>query len=436
MDQLLVRRGSIGILAGLVSSVTLALSAGGAGWLLAGSLAGAAQQLVFPPTPRRYLEQIVTAAALGLPFWMFINVIALPVANGQVPQWTIDGVQPLFGALIGWILYGAEFGLLSQAVSDLAEWRFGPEPRPATPAPVIRTRVVIVGGGFAGVTTAEHLEHAFGADRSVAFTLISETNALLFTPMLAEVAASSLEPTHISSPLRTSLRRTNVVHGRVGVIDLERRSVVLTPENGETGAAAREERFDHLVLALGSVSNYLGLHNVQAEAFDFKTLVDAIQIRNHVIEVFERADRESDPSVRQALLTIVVAGGGFAGVELAGALNDFTRGMLVYYPRISTDELRIILVHSRDRILPELSDSLAAYALERMAARGVTFKLNARLADARASVAVLNPPEEIRTETLIWTAGIAPNPLLASLPLERDRRGGVVVDKTLAVPGQ
>ena len=440
MYELLVRRGAIGVLAGLVSSLTLVVSAGGAGWLIAGSLLGAAQQLAFPPTPRRYLEQIVTAAALGLPFWIFINVIALPVANGQMPQWTIDGVRPLFGALIGWILYGAEFGLLSQAVSDLAIWRLGPEPLPSTPASVIQTRVVIVGGGFAGVTTAEHLERAFGADRTVELTLVSETNALLFTPMLAEVAASSLEPTHISSPLRTSLRRTNVVHGRVGAIDLERRCVVLDPEldgvADEGGPPAREEPFDHLVLALGSVSNYLGLRNVQAEALDFKTLVDAIQIRNRVIEVFERADRESDPSVRQALLTIVVAGGGFAGVELAGALNDFTRGMLVYYPRISADELRIILVHSRDRILPELSASLAAYALERMTSRGVTFKLNARLADARPGVAVLNPAEEIRTETLIWTAGVAPNPLLASLPLERDRRGGVVVDSSLAVPGR
>src|SRR5262249_3081911 len=155
----------------------------------------------------------------------------------------------------------------------------------------------------------------------------------------------------------------------------------------------------------GSVSNYLGLENVQAEAFDFKTLIDAIRIRNHVIEMFERADREPNPGDRRALMTIVVAGGGFAGVELAGALNDFTRGMLVDYPHIPPEELRLVLVHSRDRILPELSESLAGYALDRMALRGVTFKLNARVRDARRGVVVLNPPEEIRAETLIWTAG-------------------------------
>jgi NADH dehydrogenase len=152
--------------------------------------------------------------------------------------------------------------------------------------------------------------------------------------------------------------------------------------------------------------------------------------------VFERADREPNSADRQALLTIVVAGGGFAGVELAGALNDFARGMLVYYPRVPPEELRIVLVHSRDRILPELSESLAAYALDRMAARGVTFKLNARVAGARRGVVLLNPAEELRTETLIWTAGVTPNPLLADLPLERDRRGAVVVESTLAVPAR
>jgi NADH dehydrogenase len=130
-----------------------------------------------------------------------------------------------------------------------------------------------------------------------------------------------------------------------------------------------------------------------------------------------------------------VAGGGFAGVELAGALNDFSRGILADYPNLRAEELRIILVHARDRILPELSESLAAYALERMTARGVTFKLNARLADAHPGVVILNPEEEIRTQTLVWTAGNTPNPLLKNLRVEHDRRGAVVADSNLAVQG-
>jgi NADH:ubiquinone reductase (H+-translocating) len=291
------------------------------------------------------------------------------------------------------------------------------------------------------MTTAENLERLLGANRSVALTLVSDTNALLFTPMLAEVAGSSLEPTHISSPLRTSLRRTQVVRGRVSHIDLDKRRVALGADEHATGkdaeaGAIRELTYDHLVLALGSVSNYLGLQNVQKLAFDFKSLRDAMQIRNHVIDMFERADYEPDLARRREMLTFVVAGGGFAGVELAGALNDFARGILADYPNLRAEDLRIILVHSRERILPELSASLAAYARERMTARGVTFKLNARLADAQPGAVVLNPAEEIRAQTLVWTAGTAPNPLLRELPVEHDRRGAVVVDGTLAVPGQ
>ena len=166
---------------------------------------------------------------------------------------------------------------------------------------------------------------------------------------------------------------------------------------------------------LGAVSNYLGLTNVQKLAFDFKSLVDAIRIRNHVIEMFERADRENDLAVRVALLTFVIAGGGFAGVELAGALNDFARGILADYPNLRREDVRVVLVHARDRILPELSESLGRYAQSRMEARGVEFRLNTRLTDARPGVVVLSDGE-IPAETLVWTAGTAPNPLTKSLP--------------------
>ena len=178
----------------------------------------------------------------------------------------------------------------------------------------ITHRIVILGGSFAGVTTAQHLEHAFGPT-PVSMTLVSKTNALLFTPMLAEVAASSLEPTHISSPLRIGLRRTRVIRARASRIDLDRRCVGLGAADGG------ELAFDHLVLAVGSVSNYLGLDGVERTALDFKTLGDAIRIRSRVIEMFERADRETDPKRRRTLLTFVVAGGGFAGARLAAGLK-------------------------------------------------------------------------------------------------------------------
>ena len=304
--------------------------------------------------------------------------------------------------------------------------------------PCEKKHIVILGGGFGGMTTAENLERVFGADRSIDFTLVSETNALLFTPMLAEVAGSSLEPTHISSPLRTSLRRTQVVRGKATQIDLERRRVTVAVGRQENNGAdsPQEVPYDHLILALGAVSNYFGNQNIERLAFDFKSLLDAIRIRNHVIDCFEYADRETESAKRQELLTFVVAGGGFAGVELAGALNDFARGMLADYPNLRAEELRIILVHARDRILPELSEPLARYAQARMTERGVTFKLNTRLIDARPGAVILSPAEEIRAQTLVWTAGTAPNPLLKSLPVEQDKRGAVVVDSALRVMGQ
>jgi NADH dehydrogenase len=279
--------------------------------------------------------------------------------------------------------------------------------------------------------TAEHLEQELRTNASAMITLVSEANALLFTPMLAEVAGSSLEPSHISTPLRSSLHRTEFVRGRVDAIDLENRKVVLASDSA-TGQLVVP--YDHLVLALGSVSNYLGMANVEKLAFNFKSLLDAIRIRNRVIEMFERADREADASERAAFLSFVIAGGGFAGVELAGALNDFARGILADYPNLSPNELSIVLVHSRDRILPELSESLARYAQKKMEARGVQFRLNARLNDVRPGVVVVSDGE-IRARTLVWTAGTAPNPLLKSQSLECDKRGAVKVDSTLNVPG-
>ncbi len=432
-----VRRAVIGALAGGVASVALIATLEHAvGSLLLGAALGAAFAVATGPTPGAYVDNMMFAGAFGVPLWGILSVIAFPLLSGQTPEWSAAQMREHFPALVGWVLYGVTLGLLAQLLNDAARLLIGPEPAIQQSSSTPTKRIVVLGGGFAGMTTAECLEKELLRDPSVSITLVSETNALLFTPMLAEVAGSSLEPSHISTPLRTTLHRTEFIRGRVTSVDLENRRVVLDAGvGGSDGDSCRSElAYDHLVLALGSVSNYLGLTNVQKLAFDFKSLVDAIRIRNHVIEMFERADRESDEAIRQRLLTFVVAGGGFAGVELAGSLNDFARGILADYPNLRDEDVRVVLVHSRERILPELSESLGRYAQTRMEARGVEFRLNTRLTDVRPGVVMLSDGE-VPSETLIWTAGTAPNPLSKSLPIEKDKRGAVVVDSTLAVPG-
>jgi NADH dehydrogenase len=424
------RRAGIGFLAGLGASYLLiATQETAAAGIVLAIVVGIAYNLAFRLTPHAYADSAITAAALGVPAWVFFGVILFPLFSWELPEWTNQGMRDLFPELIGWVLYGGALGLISQGLSDLALAKLGPEAEPPLSEPPPPKRILILGGGFAGMTTAQNLEQVFGPDRSVSFTLVSDTNALLFTPMLAEVAGSSLEPSHISTPLRTSLRRTQVVRGRVTEVKLDERCVGIAVEGGGT----RELTYDHVVFALGAVSNYLGLKNVQKHAFDFKSLLDAIKIRNRVIDMFERADRESDLERRRELLTFVIAGGGFAGVELAGSLNDFARGILADYPNIGTEELQIVLVHSRSTILPELSESLGRYAQDSMAERGITFRLNCRLTDYLDGAVALSDGH-VRARTLVWTAGTAPNPLLRTLGVETDKRGALIVDNTMAVP--
>ncbi len=429
-----VRRILIGAASGAGASVPLVVTnAAPHANLILGIVIGAAFVVGLGRLRRAPVEGTMAACALGIPLWAVLSCTGIPALAGRSAELSAQAMRSHFPALVGWTLFGCLLGFFSHALCGVADRIAGPEAVPAPPQTGPPKHVLILGGGFAGMTTAVWLEHELRRDPSVVVTLVSNQNALLFTPMLAEVAGGSLEPSHISAPLRTALHRTAFVRGGVEAIDCGRR-VVMVALAGGTSGETREISYDHLVLALGSVSNYFGAANIEKHAFDFKTLLDAIRIRNHVIEMFERADAEPDPDIRKALVTFVVAGGGFAGVELAGALNDFARGILADYPSVPAADVRIVLVHSRDRILPELSESLARYAQARMTARGVEFRLNTRVLDARAGAVVLSDGE-VRSQTLVWTAGTAPNPCLQTTGLAVDKRGAVVVEKTLAVAG-
>ncbi len=295
-----------------------------------------------------------------------------------------------------------------------------------------RTRILILGGGFGGVATARRLARRLGRGRDVEITLVNRDNYFVFVPLLASAAAGSLEALHVVAPLRHLLKgqvrfRAEEVTG----IDFARR-LVLT----RSPVTDREHAlpYDHLVIALGNVVNLARLPGVAQHGKPLRTLGDALAIRNHVLQMLEAADIETDPAVRRELITFVVAGGGFSGVEMVGELNDMVRAAVRYYPTLREAPVRVVLLHSGERLLPELSPGMADYALRRLRRRGVEVRLNVRLAAATPFEAVLEGGEKIPTRTLIVTVGNAPPPVVEGLPLPKER-GRIVVDEFMRVPG-
>jgi NADH dehydrogenase len=291
-------------------------------------------------------------------------------------------------------------------------------------------RIVIIGGGFGGVYCAMHLERLLKRHPDAEITLISRENFFLFTPMLHEVAASDLDITHIVSPLRALLTRTTVVVGEVVAVDLQRHLV--TVAHGFSHHQ-HDLAFDQLVVALGSTTNFHGSRSIEQHALTMRTLGDAIHLRNRLIAMLEEAESEG-PDAAAGLLTFVVAGGGFAGVETIAAVNDFVREALRFYRRLSADQVRLVLVHAGTEILPELGTELGEYARRKLTSRGVEILVNATVAAVDAGSVTLRDGTRIPSRLLVWTAGTAPHRLIECLPCPLER-GRIQVDETLAVPG-
>ena len=294
-----------------------------------------------------------------------------------------------------------------------------------------KQRVLILGGGFAGLNTAAHLEKLLGGRPDVEITLVNRDNYSLFTPMLAEVAGSGIQPSHIVNPIRTFLRRTRFRAGIVQRIDLENRRVeTMHPQSH----APTVLPFDRLVIALGAVTNYRGVPGVAEHCFALKTMADAQEVRDQVLAVLEQAALVDSPAERACLLTFVIAGGGFSGAELCGALEDFIDRALRFYPNIDRSEIRIVLVHPGPTLLPEVSPELGEYARADLERRGVEVRVATRVTAATAHSVTLGGGEELLTHTVVWTAGTSPSPALEGLACPRDPRGAVIVDPYLEVP--
>jgi NADH:ubiquinone reductase (H+-translocating) len=293
-------------------------------------------------------------------------------------------------------------------------------------------RILILGGGFGGIYTALRLEKLLRRNRDIDVTLVTRDNFFLFTPMLHEVAACDLELNTIISPLRKLLRRVKTFVGNIESIDLNRKCV--SAVHGLDGHR-HELEFDHLVLALGSSVNFFDLPGVAEFAVTMKSLTDAVELRNRIITHLEEANSECAAGERQPLLTFVVAGGGFAGVETLGAINDFVREAIRFYPNLNPGHLRMVLVTPDQLVLPELGAELGAYALRKLSMRGVEIITGERVSGVSRGVVQLTSGKCVEANSLVWTAGIAPNPLIAKLGLAA-RFGRIEVDEQLRVKGR
>jgi NADH dehydrogenase len=293
-----------------------------------------------------------------------------------------------------------------------------------------KKRILILGGGFAGAYVAKHLEKKLGASSDYKIVVVSKENFVLFTPMLHEVAGSDVSSSDIVQPLRKMLHNAHVGIAEVEAIDLAGKRVRVTHHNT---ASSYDISYDQLVLALGAVTSFHHLPGLEEYALTMKTLGDAIVLRNRIIDALELADNLPDETACSKALTVVVAGGGFAGIETAGAANDFLREGLKFYPHLKERMIRVVVVHPLDHVLPELGPSLGHYAQKKLTKRGVEIRLNTKVTGYDGHEVTLDNGDKIATRMLIWTAGITPAPALSKLACGL-QGGRVVTDDCFRVP--
>ena len=281
----------------------------------------------------------------------------------------------------------------------------------------------MVGGGFAGAYVAREL-----GERGA--TIVSKENFMLYTPLLPEAASGTLEPRHCVVPLRTMCRHAELILGGVTALDLEAQTALVETDDGPQSVAWRE-----LVLALGAVPRTLPIPGLPEHGLSFKSLADGINLRNHVLHQLEAADAALDEEERERRLTFVFVGAGYAGVEALAELSDLTEDALRYYPRLQSARRRWVLVDAASRILPEIPPPLGDYAAAELRSRGVEIQVDTTLESVSTDEAVLGNGTRIPTNTLVWTAGVAPNPVLREWELPLDEKGRVQVDELLRVLG-
>ncbi|MBX9397283.1 NAD(P)/FAD-dependent oxidoreductase [Streptomyces sp. TRM72054] len=302
-----------------------------------------------------------------------------------------------------------------------------------------RARILVVGGGYVGMYTALRLQRKLRRELrqgQVEITVVTPDPYMTYQPFLPEAAAGSISPRHVVVPLRRVLPDCRVIIGEVrSVRHAERLATLTTLATEEEGAGAEQLPYDELVLAPGSIARTLPVPGLADHGIGFKTVEEAIGLRNHVIEQMDIASSTRDPAIRDAALTFVFVGGGYAGVEALGELEDMARYTTRYYHNIRPEDLKWILVEASGRILPEVGEELGRYTVTELRRRNIQVLLETRLESCADRVAVLSDGQRFPTRTVVWTAGVKPHPLLAATDLPRTDRGRLKCTPELAIEG-
>ncbi|MDR4492381.1 MAG: NAD(P)/FAD-dependent oxidoreductase [Candidatus Nitrosocosmicus sp.] len=317
--------------------------------------------------------------------------------------------------------------------------------------------IVILGGGFAGIGVLKNLQKEFHNYGNIEITLIDQDNFFLFTPMLPEVASGMIETRHIVTPVRSFCKKAKFYEAKIQDIDLKNNKIDIShkigrqhdhdnsledcndnddPDQNSGGDSHKHTiPYDHLVIALGNENNFFGNTDIELNSFTLKSITDAIKLRNHLIKILEQVNLEQDnKDLRKSLLTFVVVGGGFSGVEAVGSINDFIRDSVKrYYKNILMSEIRVILVSATDKILEQIDEDLGNFALSKLQAKGVDFIFNKKVKEVTQENATLDDGTIIPTYSLIWTAGVSPSKLVANLECEHDKSHRILTNEYLEV---